>query len=229
MKLNNKSVYIFIGPPGAGKGTLSYLCEKEFGWVKLSTGNLCRKHIEGQSEIGKQIDFAIKSGKLISDALITDMVTQWLGEETQEAHSIILDGFPRTVAQAEGLEKFFSNSKIAFKLIVVRFFVSDETVMSRLNSRYICSNPECQIAYSALKDSHLESKNFMMCDDCLSPLTKRNDDNYDAIKERLMVYHQHENVLLHFYEKQNRFIKEVNVEKPVNQIFDDFKQLLEIA
>ncbi len=94
-----RSIVIFIGPPGAGKGSLSQLCVKELGWAQLSTGNLCRYHITEQTELGKQIDLAIKSGKLISDGVIVDMVDKALPETFKQSPIVILDGFPRTVAK----------------------------------------------------------------------------------------------------------------------------------
>ena len=116
-----KSVFIFIGPPGSGKGTLSHLCVSSLRWVQLSTGNLCRKHIAEQTEIGKQIDFALKSGKLVSDSLINAMVHDWFSMTIQEADNIILDGYPRTVAQAEALHEYLQKNLSHVDVQVIRF------------------------------------------------------------------------------------------------------------
>lgn len=98
----HKRIYIFLGPPGAGKGSLSQLCTKRLGWRQLSTGNLCREHIARQSDIGKQIDFAIKSGKLISDSLVIDMVYEWLSKELAAEQEIDRDTARRAeTSQAE--------------------------------------------------------------------------------------------------------------------------------
>ena len=102
---SNQQLVIFIGPPGAGKGSISQLCVQAFGWKQLSTGYLCRKHINEQTEIGKEIDFSIKSGKLVSDRLIVTLVEQWLADPSQHESPIILDGFPRNIAQAEALHE----------------------------------------------------------------------------------------------------------------------------
>src|SRR5437870_4418018 len=99
-----RKIYIFIGPPGAGKGTLAQLCASRMGWIQCSTGDLCRKHVAEQSPLGMQIDLLIKSGKLISDELVIEMVEEWLHKNLYAYEHIIFDGFPRTRVQAELLE-----------------------------------------------------------------------------------------------------------------------------
>ena len=101
-----RDIIVFIGPPGSGKGTLSGLCVKELGWVQISTGNLCRKHIADKTKIGQEIDFAIKSGKLVSDNLITDMIIDWFKHVGDQVRTVVLDSYPRTVAQAQALTSF---------------------------------------------------------------------------------------------------------------------------
>ncbi len=103
---SQKDIYIFIGPPGSGKGyIIPSMCKKV--WLEsISTGNLCRKHIAEQTEIGKQIDFAIKSGKLVSDSLIIAMVKNGCLANADQFDAVILDGFPRTIAQAQALHEF---------------------------------------------------------------------------------------------------------------------------
>ena len=98
-------VILFIGPPGSGKGTLSQKCVQKLGWQQISTGDLCRRHIAKQTEIGKSIDFAIKSGKLVSDGLISQMVFDWFRQENIESDVVILDGYPRTVNQAKDFDE----------------------------------------------------------------------------------------------------------------------------
>lgn len=220
-------VYIFIGPPGSGKGTLSQLCTDQLGWAQLSTGALCRKHIQEQTEIGQQIDFAIKSGKLVSDKLVTEMVCEWLAQNIGSSKApIILDGYPRTVIQAEAFNQFISEQQGKLQVHVVRFFISDEHVITRLNARYICQNKECQVVYSAALDSSLTLGQKMICDRCSSPLGRRADDEAHAIRERLNVYHMHEKQLVDFYKQNKQPIFEFNVEKSVPEVFAEFKQLI---
>jgi adenylate kinase len=220
-----KNVFIFIGPPGSGKGTLSHLCVKALGWVQLSTGNLCRKHIAEQTEIGKQIDFALKSGKLVSDSLINDMVHDWFATTVQESDNIILDGYPRTVAQAEALHDFLNKKMPEVAVQVVRFFVSDDVVINRICSRLVCLNKDCQEVYSSSPGSR-QSKRAMICDVCSSQLGRRNDDEMSSAIDRLQTYHKHEQELINFYRRAHLTIKEFEVERPLVQVFDDFKKVI---
>ncbi|MCX5922462.1 MAG: nucleoside monophosphate kinase [Candidatus Dependentiae bacterium] len=228
--MNSKTdVIILIGPPGAGKGSLANLCIKNLGWKQLSTGNLCRKHIAEQTEIGKQIDFAIKSGKLVSDSLMTGVVDEWLSSQIGRVPAVILDGFPRTVAQAKALGEYLKDKESHLKLTVVKLFISHEKVIARLCNRYICSNIECQAIYSLSTGSTLVPQKEMICDTCGNPLTKRKDDEEEAIVERLQIYRKHEQDLLNFYINAQHAVTECNVERSLNEIFEDFKRLMGIG
>ncbi len=222
-----RQVYIFIGPPGAGKGSLSQLCVKRLGWSQLSTGNLCRRHISEQTSIGKDIDFAIKSGKLIPDSLITSMVVEWLSSQNTNLDSVILDGFPRTLAQAQALhDALHSDLKLAAKLNVIKLKVEDQTVVSRLSSRLICQNSSCQMVYSASKNSNLTSTRGDLCESCTSPLIRRADDSEEAVKNRLVVYHKHANDLVEFYKSVGMFKGDLIVEQPLENVFGQFMELI---
>ncbi len=220
-----KNVYIFIGPPGAGKGSLSQHCKKKAGWHQLSTGVLCRKHINEQTDIGKKIDFAIKSGKLIADELIIDMVHEWLITHDQLFSNIILDGFPRTVTQAEALHQFLLKKEI-YKLNIIKLYISDSTVKERIAGRLICKNNDCQMVYSEVCQS-LYPRQAMTCDNCLNELVRRSDDAMGAVQNRLQTYHMHEKNLLDFYSKNGFIINQVNVEQPLNKVFEEFQALLD--
>ncbi len=219
-----KNIIVFIGPPGSGKGTLSNLCIKSFGWKQLSTGNLCRKHISEGSSIGKQIDFAIKSGKLVSDSLITQMVKDWLINGISDSESVILDGYPRTVAQAELLNNLLVKNFETCNLKIFKLQVSDDHIINRLSNRYICKNENCQSVYSLLKGSQLMPKQFMKCDNCSGGLIRRDDDHKDSVKERLKIYNTHEKMLLNFYSLNKQNIINLSVDVPLGEAFDNFKQ-----
>jgi adenylate kinase len=223
-----KQICIFIGPPGSGKGSLSSLCVKQLGFIQLSTGNLCRKHIAENTALGKEIDFAIKSGKLISDRLIIEMVGQWLTECQGLARSIILDGFPRTVAQANMLNEFLKEKFSGLEVYVLRMKVSDENLVQRILGRSVCENKNCQAVYSTLSDSTLKPQRSMVCDECSSQLKKRSDDNEETLHNRLLAYHKHENELLDFYKRIGKTIHELDGEKPLENVFEHLKNILNV-
>lgn len=153
------------------------------------------------------------------------MVQEWLLSNAEFFNALILDGFPRTIAQAEALHNFLSLRLNSFKLKIVKFFASDEVVVKRLSSRLVCNNSDCQTVYSEACES-LEPSEFMKCDSCNDVLVRRSDDTLSAVYDRLKIYHMHEKNLLEFYQKNGFLINHVNVEKPLNDIFIDFQNLI---
>lgn len=225
------NILIFLGPPGAGKGTLSHLCVKKYKWSQLSTGNLCRQHIAEKTAIGQEIDCAIKAGKLISDALIISMVDQWLIEQVKQLSSshdsIILDGFPRTVMQAQALYNLLNKPHFArCKTHVIRLKVEDKELISRLSSRYICQNNNCQAVYSLHENSQFKPLNERICDACSCELIRRADDQEVAVKQRLILYQKHEKQLIDFYNNINQTVKTVNADQAVENVFSQMLKLL---
>lgn len=196
-----QQIVIFLGAPGSGKGTLSRLCEDRLGWKQLSTGDLCRHHIEHGTQLGKEIDLCIKSGKLVADSLIIEMVVQWLEEHAREYQTVILDGFPRTRVQAES---FLNLTKTAFPdvaLKVYQLIVPDQEIIERISTRVVCSNSNCQAIYSERKlGADWDDKRCVRCE---SSLIKRSDDAPEKIAVRLDNYYQHVKNLLDVYKEAN--------------------------
>ncbi len=223
-KSSIKDIYIFIGPPGSGKGSLANVCSERFGWDVLSTGNLCRKHIVEQTEIGKEIDFAIKSGTLISDELICRMVEHWFLGKIENNNSIILDGYPRTLEQAKIFNNLLKNSDKQLKLHVIEFVISDKVVIERLFFRLTCSNKECQAVYCVSEGSLRAPQKKDICDRCGSTLVRRVDDEITAIQKRLEVYHKHAQSFLNYYENNGYPIVRLDAEKSLEVVFKDFIQ-----
>jgi len=212
-----RRIVLFLGPPGAGKGSLSSLCVRRLGWHQLSTGNLCREHIARGTTIGQEIDFAIKSGKLISDSLVLGMVDDWFTSEVA-AQTIIFDGFPRTVAQAESLQRF-AQERGNISLELVHLTIPDEELMYRLLARSICQNGRCQKVYSSHKTSALMPEVSNVCNECGSTLMRRADDEAVAIEQRLKIYHEHEQGLLKFYEESGHTINSIEATSPLEEVY----------
>jgi len=221
-----RSFFILMGPPGSGKGTLSRLLVNKHGWIQMSTGNLCRKHIDEGSEIGRRIDFALKSGKLIDDRLITKLVMEWVNQQPKSAW-IILDGYPRTVTQAQAFDDVVSHElQSSAALNIVRLKISDGVVIERLGRRLVCGNKDCQAVYSAVGASSLAPKNDAMCDACGAHVERRIDDDLETITQRLKTYYEHEKTLLDFYKTRGHQVKMLDVNKDVSGILLDFEKLI---
>jgi adenylate kinase len=222
-----RDLYIFLGAPGSGKGSLALRSVQDFGWYHLSTGNLCRYHINAKTPQGMEMDQAIKSGKLVSDDLITGMVLEWLSHDTG-TNPLILDGFPRTIAQARALYAYLQEHGQK-QGVVVSFDIDDATVVDRIGARCICSNKSCQAVYSCRSDSACKPKRDMVCDLCSSALVRRVDDTKEAIQERLSVYKKHADELLAFYHESKVPVLELDARKAPAEVYQDFKKMVGIA
>lgn len=208
-----------MGPPGAGKGTLARLCTQKLGWEQCSTGDLCRKMIAEGTDLGKQIDGLIKSGKLISDSLILEMVDHWLTQHIGDFQgSIILDGVPRTLEQAQCLDEVLAQPRFAgFGLSVIELKLDDASVVQRLTSRIMCGNKECSAIFSLAQGQTLTT-----CKECDAPLVRRSDDVEEVIRERLACYYAKARPLIQYYRQTERPVQELDVARPVPEVYEKF-------
>lgn len=181
---------VLMGPPGAGKGTQGELLAKKLGIDTISTGVMLRTAIKEQTEIGKLAEQYINDGKLVPDDVIVSIVKERLAKPDCEK-GFILDGFPRTTAQAVSLTE--SGVKIDK---VLSLEVDDEVIVERLSSRRECS--KCGAPYNVI--SNKPSKDGI-CDKCGGELIQRADDNPDTIMNRLKVYHTETEPIKSYYEK----------------------------
>lgn len=221
-------LYVFFGPPGAGKGSLSSLCVRKLGWVQLSAGNLCRQEIALGTDIGRQIDFTIKSGKLIPDGLITQMIEGALTRYVKSGSSVILDGYPRTVTQAQELDRMLAKDEFdGISLSLVKLCLDDETIVKRMTSRLICPDENCQTVYSLAVPS-LSPSRGMECDKCSATLIRRADDNELVVRDRLMTYYEHEKNLLDYYRRHGYRFREISVERSLDEVFKEFEHTIGI-
>ena len=216
---NTKKIILFLGAPGSGKGALSRLCIETFDWKQLSMGNLCRKHVSEGTELGKQIDFALKSGTLVPDEVIIEFGTQWIEQEIQSEDVLLLDGFPRTVVQASGFLKFFSEKYPQVRLVIIELRVPDHEIIERLSSRIVCSNNDCQAVFST-RIEKLKPKKMGICDVCMSSLVQRNDDSPDVVSARLVTYHQHCEKLTSFYKNAGYVVHVIDGNRERTEVFE---------
>jgi len=172
---------ILLGAPGSGKGTQASLLAQKFGLVHISTGDMFRYHIRSKTPIGQKAQSYIKEGKLAPDELVIDMIEERL-QQPDCRNGAILDGFPRTLSQADALEPLI---KEAYLPIVFSLNVTDQTVIERLTGRRYC--PECNSLYHT---SFSPPQKPNICDKCGAALAIRNDDIEETIRVRLADFHK---------------------------------------
>ena len=184
---------IMLGAPGTGKGTIGNELCKKYNLVHLATGDIFRDEIKRETELGKKANEYISKGNLVPDEITIAMVEGKL----DQLENVLLDGFPRTIPQAEALDKYLKekNKKIT---AVINLKVPDEDIIKRTSSRVICSNKECGASFNTI---FMPPKVEGICDVCGSPLIKRKDDEPETIKERLNVYYKNTEPLIEYYTK----------------------------
>jgi adenylate kinase len=223
--LKNK-LFLFFGPPGSGKGTLSELCVDQFGWLQLSTGNLCRQHIAQATSIGKQIQKISSEGGLIPDEIIAQMVSDWITHQEVKPQGIIFDGYPRTLQQAEMLYRFWKEKLSDFELILVKINIDAQLLTDRILNRIVCSNKNCGRVYSLTPLSENKPKIDMVCDVCKADLIRRSDDTQESMKLRLKIYFQHEQEILKFFVDKGLKINVLKGDQNVQNLLQDFKKIV---
>ncbi|MBI2666907.1 nucleoside monophosphate kinase [Candidatus Woesearchaeota archaeon] len=180
---------IILGPPGSGKGTISELLEKEFGWFHLSAGAVLREEVEKGTSLGKEIKKCIEKGKLVPNQLVTEIVKIELGDKK----SFILDGFPRTVQQAENIQDLPVDKIILLDL-------AEKIVVKRLSGRRKCPKGH---GYHLV---YLPPKKKGICNVDGLPLSRRADDNPDVVKERFKIYKKQTAPVAEYYKKKKKLI-----------------------
>lgn len=190
---------VILGPPGAGKGTLAPTISKLTDVKHVSTGNMFRDNIKNRTELGLQAKAYMSDGQLVPDSLTIDMVRETIvGELNSEG--FLLDGFPRTVEQAEALDAMLAGSGKELDAVIC-LAVDDNIIIDRLSSRMVCDN--CGAIYNSRTQ---KPKVEGVCDVCGSHLSVRDDDQPATVKKRLKSYHEETEGLLAYYQRQNKII-----------------------
>lgn len=192
---------ILLGAPGAGKGTVAKLLTKLDGSVQISTGDILRGAVSAGSELGKKAQAFMNAGDLVPDELIMDIMGSRLQEPDCEK-GFLLDGFPRTIPQAEALKTMLTKLNIELDM-AVDIQVPREVILDRLTTRRTCSNTDCQAIYNVKSNP---TKQEGVCDKCGSPVVQREDETEAAISHRLETYNEKTAPLIGFYEKEGLLI-----------------------
>ena len=183
-----KKNLIFLGAPGAGKGTISNVMIAKYGVAHISTGDILRGEVAKGTPAGKEAEVIMKAGKLVPDELVCAMVKNRLAEPDCE-NGFILDGFPRTVPQAQALDEMG-----IYMDAVVSLEVADETIVERMSGRRVCS--ACGATFHTKYNPSAKGDE---CDKCGAPLSIRRDDAPEVVKSRLDIYHESTEPLKDFY------------------------------
>ena len=201
---------IFLGAPGAGKGTQSKLVKEKLNIPQISTGDLLRQAVKDQTETGLKAKSYMDSGALVPDQVIIDLISGRI-KESDCANGFLLDGFPRTTAQAEALDAMLIKESIKLDS-VVNLSIDQGKLLKRLTGRRVCS--------SCGEEFHLEfkqPKNEGKCDLCQSELMHRSDDHEDKISNRLEAYNDQTAPLINFYQAKT-LLKTVDADGQMNEI-----------
>ena len=200
---------ILLGAPGAGKGTQAEMLLERLHIPSISTGNMLREAMKNGTDLGKQVKSCMDSGALVPDRLVLGIVA----ERTKQpdcANGFILDGVPRTLAQAEALDKM--GVRIDH---VVSIELSDEEVESRMTGRRVCTG--CGASYHIVANP---TKVEGVCDLCGGQVTTRKDDAPETVRNRLAVYHQSTEVLKDYYKSAGK-LRVINGQQPIEDVFHD--------
>lgn len=214
----NSMRVIFLGPPGVGKGTQADFIAKKFSIQKLSTGDLLRESVDRRTALGNEAKLFMQRGELVPDNVVIGLVEEKL-VSSECRNGFLLDGFPRTVAQANKLSSFLEENGESIDRVVY-FSLPQADIIERISGRRSC--PKCKTVY------HLKSippKKEGVCNECEIPLIQRNDDKLETIQSRLVVYQKQTEPLIQYY-KDRGILYELNGSGVVSAVQERLVALL---
>ncbi len=209
---------IMLGAPGAGKGTQAKMIAEKFGIPHISTGDIFRANIKNGTELGKKAKEFMDKGQLVPDELTVEILLDRVANDDCK-NGYVLDGFPRTIPQADVLDKELTKlgDQVDFAINVD---VPDENIVRRMSGRRACL--KCGATYHI---EHIPPKTEGICDKCGSELVQRDDDKPETVQKRLSVYHEQTQPLIEYYEKKN-ILKSVDGTKDMQEVFSDIVNIL---
>ncbi len=188
---------IMIGPPGSGKGTQAKLLSQRMNLVHVSTGDILRDAVAKDTPEGRRAKPFMAAGQLVPDDVVNEIVNARFRGKDKPLH-FIMDGYPRTLAQAISFEKLLEEASLPLTAAIF-LDVADEEIVRRLGGRWTCPNPACKTIYHTINNP---PKVAGVCDLCKTPLVQREDDKPQTIRQRLQVFHaSHDDILLHYREQ----------------------------
>lgn len=212
-------ILILLGAPGAGKGTQAQRLEEARGLIQLSTGDMLRAAVAAGTEIGKQAKAVMERGELVSDDIMTGIISDRL-DQPDCANGVILDGFPRTEAQAEALDKMLAEKNLSLNA-VIEMKTDDAVLVERITGRYTCAN--CGAGYH---DSFLKPAKEGVCDKCEgTEFSRRSDDNAETVTSRLAAYHAQTAPLLPYY-REKGILKQVDGMADIDEVTRQIEALV---
>ncbi|OIO36327.1 MAG: adenylate kinase [Candidatus Omnitrophica bacterium CG1_02_44_16] len=200
---------ILFGPPGAGKGTQAKLLTKKFKIPHISTGDILRNEVKNNTELGKKAKGFMDAGGLVPDSLVTEMVRSRMSQKDL-GKGFILDGFPRTQAQAKALDDILKTGIDR----AIYLSTTERTVVQRLTGRRVC--PKCGTNYHI---TNMPPKKDMLCDQCQVGLYQRPDDNEATVRNRLKVYLNESESVLDYYKKQGK-LENISADLGSEEVFN---------
>ena len=210
---------IMLGAPGAGKGTQAKQIAAKYSIPHISTGDIFRANIKNGTELGKKAKEYMDQGALVPDELTCDLVMDRISQP-DAANGFVLDGFPRTIPQAEALDKALTAAGQAMDF-AVDVDVPDENIVNRMSGRRACL--KCGATYHIVS---IPTKVEGICDVCGEPVVQRDDDKPETVQKRLTVYHEQTQPLIDYY-KGKGILKSVDGTVPMEQVFEEIVKILE--
>jgi len=208
---------ILLGPPGAGKGTQAKELAKRLKLAHISTGDLLRENVSAGTELGRDAQGYMNKGALVPDELVSKMLIDRI-TQADVKDGFILDGFPRTINQAETLDNMLRSELMEINLAVY-LDASEKVIIQRLSGRLVCS--KCGANFHK---TNMPSKNEMLCDNCRGKLYQRADDKEETIKKRLEVYKQESAPLIQYYEAKGK-LERINADLDAGVVLDEIIRL----